>query len=80
MKDHDEREPNRDELGSERLPTEVRDEPDELLSPASQIGRATQTGGTPESGREPDEDAREGWPMPDQTDIPSEWPEPTTDG
>jgi hypothetical protein len=55
------------------------DEPDELLSPSSQIGRAAQSGGTPESGRQPDEDSREGWPMPDQGDTPKKWPDPTTD-
>lgn len=52
---------------------------DRLLSPSSQIGRAAQTGGTPESGRPPDESSREGWSMPDQSDTPDQWPEPTTD-
>ena len=51
-------------------------EPPELLSPSSQIGRAAQSGGTPESGDE----ARQGWHIPDQSDTPPEWPEPTTDG
>src|SRR4051812_4368842 len=40
------------------------DEADELPSPSSQIGRASQSGGTPESGRQLDEGSREGWPMP----------------
>jgi len=55
------------------------DKPDELLSPSSQIGRSAQSGGTPESGRHPDETAREGWKMPDQSDTPEDWPVPTTD-
>lgn len=55
------------------------DEDDRLLSPSSQIGRAAQTGGTPEAGRQPDESSREGWSMPDQSDTPEEWPDPTTD-
>jgi hypothetical protein len=76
MEDPHEREP--DELGEDQ-PSEAGDKPDEPLSPASQIGRSAQTGGTPETGREPGEEAREGWPMPDQTDTPPEWPEPTTD-
>jgi hypothetical protein len=55
------------------------DVPSELLSPASQIGRAAQSGGTRESGPEPGDEARHGWPMPDQGDTPPEWPEPTAD-
>ena len=55
------------------------DERDELLSPSSQLGRAAQSGGTPESGRQRDEDSREGWPMPDQDETPNEWPKPTED-
>ena len=51
---------------------------DTTLSPSSQIGRV-ETGGSDGSGREPGNDAREGWPMPDQSDTPSEWPEPTID-
>lgn len=48
-------------------------------SPATQIGRAEQTGGTPASGLEAGIESREGWPMPDQSDTPEEWPEPTID-
>jgi len=48
-------------------------------SPATQIGRAKQTGGTPASGLEAGIESREGWPMPDQSDTPEEWPEPTID-
>jgi hypothetical protein len=55
------------------------DQPDALLSRSSQIGRAQQSGGTPESGRPPDEDSREGWWMPDQEDTPQEWTDPTLD-
>ena len=51
---------------------------DTKLSPSSQIGRE-ETGGSDGSGREPGNDAREGWPMPDQSDTPSQWPEPTID-
>lgn len=50
---------------------------DPTLSPSSQIGRE-ETGGSG-MGTEPGTDAREGWPMPDQTDTPSDWPEPTID-
>lgn len=39
MKPH-EREPGKDELAQNQLPSEEEDEPDDLLSPASQIGRA----------------------------------------
>lgn len=56
-----------------------RDGHKELLSPASQIGRLAQTGGTPESRLDPNEKPREGWDIPDQTDTPEEWPEPTQD-
>jgi hypothetical protein len=52
---------------------------DALLSRSSQIGRAQQSGGTPESGRPPGEDSREGWSMPDQEDTPQEWTDPTLD-
>ena len=45
------------------------DEPDGLLSRSSQIGRAAQSGGTPESGRDPDERSREGWSAPEQDDT-----------
>jgi hypothetical protein len=48
-------------------------------SPATQIGRAEQTGGTSASGLEAGVESREGWPMPDQSDTPVEWPEPTID-
>lgn len=48
-------------------------------SPATQIGRAKQTGGTPDSGLEAGAESREGWPMPDQSDTPEEWPQPTID-
>lgn len=51
---------------------------EDTVSPSSQIGRE-ETGGSDGSGREPGTDAREGWPMPDQSDTPSEWPEPTID-
>jgi hypothetical protein len=54
------------------------DEPSPTASPATQIGRAEQTGGTP-AGREAGVESREGWPMPDQSDTPKEWPEPTID-
>ena len=52
---------------------------DPLLSRSSQIGRAQQSGGTPESGRPPDEDSREGWSMPVQEDTPQEWTDPRLD-
>lgn len=55
------------------------DEPDDLLSPSSQIGRAAQTGGTPESRRDPDVDTREGWPAPPQDGTPESWPDPNID-
>jgi hypothetical protein len=51
---------------------------DEVLSPSSQIGRE-QAGGSHVSGQEPGAETREGWPMPDQSDTPPEWPEPTID-
>ena len=47
-------------------------------SPASQIGRS-ETGGGAESVLDPEETVREGWPVPDQRDVPSKWPEPTLD-
>ena len=56
------------------------EKPSKLLSPASQIGRAQQSGGSPRSGPEPGDEARQVWPVPDQADTPAEWPEPTTDG
>lgn len=71
--------PDRGQEEIENYGSRREDAPDELLSPSSQIGRAAQTGGTPESGRQPDDSVREGWPMPDQTDTPEQWPEPTTD-
>ena len=51
---------------------------DEELSPSSQIGRE-RVGGSDGSGQEPGEETREGWPMPNQSDTPPEWPEPTID-
>jgi hypothetical protein len=74
-----------EELDENQLPTEDETSPeatgpDPLLSPASQIGRAAQTGGTPEAGAQPGEEARQGWKMPDESDTPPEWPQPTTDG
>ena len=51
---------------------------DELLSPSSQIGRE-RLGGSHVSGQEPGVETIEGWPMPDQSDTPPEWPEPTID-
>jgi hypothetical protein len=53
--------------------------PDDPPSPASQIGRAKQSGGTPASGLEAGVESREGWPMPDHTGTPKEWPQPTID-
>lgn len=68
------------ELELEENPEESKsEEAKESLSQASQIGRAAQTGGTPESGRQAGVDSREGWPMPDQSGTPKEWSEPTTD-
>jgi len=55
------------------------DDSDGPLSPSSQIGRARQTGGTPESRRAPGVEAREGWPMPEQDDTPDTWPDPSND-
>jgi hypothetical protein len=55
------------------------DDSDALLSPSSQIGRAQQTGGTPESRRDPDVRTREGWPAPEQDDTPENWPDPKSD-
>ena len=48
------------------------------FSPASQVGRARAGGGS-ESALDPDEEVREGWPIPEQDDVPPEWPEPTVD-
>ena len=48
------------------------------FSQASQVGRA-RTGGSPDSALEPGESTREGWDVPDQSDTPPEWPEPTID-
>ncbi len=53
-------------------------EEDEFPSPSSQIGRE-QMGGSSASGQEPGTDTQEGWPMPDQSDTPPDWPEPTID-
>ena len=53
--------------------------PDSRPSPASQIGRE-QIAGSDGSGLEPGTETREGWPMPDQTDAPRHWPDPTIDG
>ena len=55
------------------------DDSDAPLSRSSQIGRAQQTGGTPESRRDPALSAREGWPKPEQEDTPEQWPDPTID-
>jgi hypothetical protein len=51
---------------------------EEELSPSSQIGRE-QVGGSHVSVQEPSAQAREGWPMPDQSYTPPEWPEATID-
>ena len=72
MEDPHEKEPD--------IEVDERKHSDKPLSRSSQIGRAEQSGGTPESGREPGEEAREGWAKKDESDTPSEWPEPTTDG
>lgn len=48
------------------------------FSQASQVGRA-RTGGSPDSALRPGESTREGWDVPDQSDTPLEWPEPTID-
>jgi hypothetical protein len=55
-----------------------RDDSGANSSPTSQVGRA-KTGGGPESVLDPEETVREGWPIPDQRDVPSKWPEPTVD-
>ena len=55
------------------LPTKRED-----FSPASQVGRSKTAGGS-ESVLDPEEDVHEGWPAPDQSDVPPEWPEPTVD-
>ena len=51
----------------------------ESFSQASQVGRARQVGGTPAAGLEPGTEPREGWPIPDQSDTPPEWPLPSSD-
>ena len=82
--DQDENEPSEEPLDSNRpgddaLPAERPDKTDAAaFSPASQVGRST-TGGGAESTLDPDEDVREGWVAPDQTDTPPQWPEPTLD-
>jgi hypothetical protein len=64
--------------GDRELSGEQHDSDDRSRSSAaSQVGRA-ETGGA-ESVLDPDEPVREGWPMPDQSDAPSDWPEPTID-
>ena len=61
------------------LPGGRADSPDAAsFSPASQVGRSD-TGGGAESVLDPDEEVREGWIAPDQSDTPAEWPEPTVD-
>ena len=65
--------------GERELPRESRDTSDaSSFSPASQVGRS-KTGGGSESVLDPEEDVREGWPVPDQSDAPSQWPKPTID-
>ena len=65
--------------GDRELPGEQHDSNDRSSSsPASQVGRA-ETGGGAESVLDPEETVREGWPVPDQSDVPSDWPEPTLD-
>ena len=54
------------------------DDSEESLSDSSQVGR-DQLGGSHVSGHEPGTKTKEGWPMPDQSDIPPEWPEATVD-
>ena len=71
--------PDRPKEEIENYGSRREDEPDDLLSPSSQIGRAAQTGGTPESRRDPDVDTREGWPAPRQDDTPESWPDPNID-
>jgi hypothetical protein len=47
-------------------------DPDDLLSPASQLGRLRQTGGTPESRRQIDPDVRpdsEAWIEPEEDEA-----------
>ena len=48
------------------------------FSPSSQIGRE-QAGGSHVTRQEPGAKSNEGWPMPDQSDTPPEWPVPTID-
>ena len=65
--------------GDHELPGKRHDGADAVSSsPASQVGRA-KTGCGPESVLNPEETVREGWPVPDQGDVPSKWPEPTVD-
>jgi hypothetical protein len=65
--------------GDDELPGQRAAVPDAAsFSPASQVGRSS-TGGGAESTLDPDEDVREGWVAPDQSDTPPEWPEPTVD-
>jgi len=87
MREPAEREPGDDNLDAEDsseqearpdMADDAEAEEDELPSPSSQIGRE-QMGGSSASGQEPGTDTQEGWPMPDQSDTPSEWPEPTID-
>ena len=52
--------------------------PTTSFSQASQVGRA-RTGGSPNPTLEPGERTQEGWKVPDQSDTPAEWPEPTID-
>jgi len=68
----DDNRPEDHELGGEDA------ENDAHSSPASQVGR-DETGGGAGSVLDPEENVREGWPIPDQSDVPSEWPEPTVD-
>jgi hypothetical protein len=65
--------------GEQKISGKRDDEPEAAsFSPASQVGRS-KTGGGPESVLDPDENVREGWPAPDQSDTPTDWPEPTVD-
>lgn len=68
-----------DSLDEDDSPDDEEDsDEDDLLSPSSQIGRE-RVGGSHVSAQEPGTETREGWPMPDQSDTPPEWPEPTID-
>jgi hypothetical protein len=73
MEDPTKREPDDDSLDEHEDA-----EQDQPLSPSSQIGRE-RVGGSRASGQEPGTETKEGWPMPDQSDTPPEWPEPTID-